>query len=183
MHPSRHEVDLPPDADVLLAPTEPRAPGPPCPVDRLPSRRRNQICIAVITLGLLNLIGYTVSYAVIGGDALNGHREVLPTADGGHTATYFVRGHFIRTLHGRERVVSQAVWMYSYLHSISIPLTSGALLISMLVLARPHILATMRGGWLSGRRFIQAFGGIVVIITVGIALLFTWQFALELTHG
>ncbi len=153
----------------------------PCPVDRLPSRRRNQICIAVITLGLLNLVLYTVTYAVLGGDAHNGHRATIIRPDGAAEEIYVVRGHFLHSLSGRERIVDRAAWMYSYVHSISVPLTSGALIISMLVLARPHILATMRGGRLSGRAFIRLFTAVVILLTGGAALLLTVHFITELT--
>ena len=54
------------------------------------------------------------------------------------------------------------------------------MIISMLVLARPHILATMRGGWISGQTLVTAFGTIVLLITLGAAVLFTWSLVAEL---
>lgn len=157
--------------------------APPCPVDRLPRRRRNQICIAVIALGLANYVVYTLTYAALGGDAHNGRVEVVRHDDGTRDVLYKVRGHFIRSPEGYERAVSRGAWIYSYIHSISVPLTSGALIISMLVLARPHILATMRGGWLSGATLVAVFGTIVALIAGGAAFLFTWNFVAELGRG
>lgn len=154
--------------------------GPLCPVDRLPRRRRNQICIGIITLGLVNFLTYTLTYAALGGDAQNGRHEVVQREDGERESVFYVRGHFIHSLSGAERIVTRGAWIYSYLHSISVPLTSGALIISMLVLARPHILATMRGGWISGQTLVTAFGTIVVLVSSGAALLFTWNFFAEL---
>ncbi len=90
-----------------------------------------------------------------------------PRENGKHATEYYVRGHFIHTLSGRERLVSRGAWIYSYVHSISVPLTSGAMIISMLVLARPHILATMRGGLVGGQTFVVAFGTIVSLVAPG----------------
>jgi len=153
---------------------------PPCPVDRLPRRRRNQICITIIAVGLLNFLVYTLSYAVLGGDAHNGYRKLVSQPDGTPAAVYIIRGHHVRSLQGLETAVSRGVWIYSYLHSITVPLTSGALIICMLVLARPHILATMRGGWIGGQTFVTAFGTIVVLVSVATTLLFISHFAAQL---
>ncbi len=152
----------------------------PCPVDRLPKRRRNQICIAIITIGLANYAIYTVVYALIGGDARNGHHLVVTQPDGATTHTYHLRGGFIRDLSGQAREVSRGVWLYSHIHSITIPVTWGAVLLSMLVLARPHILATMRGGWLPGRAFVAVSATVIALIGACATALFTWQFIVEL---
>ncbi len=153
---------------------------PLCPVDRLPRRRRNQICITIIGIGLLNFLVYTLSYSVLGGDAHNGYRRVTHAADGATTVEYVVRGHHVRALQGLETHVSAGAWIYSYLHSITVPLTSGALIISMLVLARPHILATMRDSWISGQTFVVAFGTIVVLVSLAVTSLFISHFVAQL---
>ncbi len=178
-------VTPPPADDVLTAALPPARQDslpPLCPVDRMPRRRRNQICIAIIALGLANYLAYTLGYAALGGDAHNGYRAVVVQEDGTRDEVFKVRGHFIHSVDGREQVVSRGLWIYSYLHSISLPLTSGAMIISMLVLARPHILATMRGGWIGGQTLVTAFGTIVVLLTAGAAALFTWHFVAELTR-
>jgi hypothetical protein len=176
--PADEEVGLPAEEVLMAAPeaARPVTPGALSPVNRLPRRRRNQICITIIALGLLNYLTYTLSYAALGGDAQNGYRARTENEDGRHTWAYYVRGHFIHSLSGRERAVSRGAWIYSYVHSISVPLTSGAMIISMLVLARPHILATMRGRWFSGQTFVVAFGTIVILATVAVTALFTWNF-------
>jgi len=143
---------------------------------RMPRRRRNQVCIAIIAIGLVNYLAYTVSYHVLGGDAPNGHREAIVRADGSVEQVYYVRGHFIHSLTGRERQVSRAAWVYSYVHSISVPLTSGAMILCMLVLARPHILATMRGSPLSGRLVVGAFAVLVLLIALWVTARFVWDF-------
>ncbi len=164
--------------------TAPRgAANPLCPVDRLPMRRRNRICIRIIVIGTLNFLLFTVLYAAIGGDAHNGERRIVQLEGGGQRSAYFVRGHFIRSLTGREREVSRALWIYSYVHSISVLLTFGAMIISMLVLARPHILATMRDGAIAGRTFVTIFGTVVVLITSFAVVLFVWNFVTQLAGG
>ncbi|MGE3180655.1 MAG: hypothetical protein AB7N71_03430 [Phycisphaerae bacterium] len=163
------------DASVDPLPTEPL-----CPVDRLPRRRRNSICIWIIFVGLLNFLIYTITYASVGGDAYNGGIRRVVDDDGNEAVEYIVRGHFIRNLEGREQPVNRSLWLYSYIHSITVPLTSGALIVSMLILARPHILATMRDGWFSGATFVTAFGTIVVVGTLFLVTLFTMEFVREL---
>lgn len=152
-----------------------------CPVDRMTTRRRNQICIAVLMVGLLNFVAYTLSYAVLGGDAANGGRIAIIENDQVVSYQYYVRGHFLRTLDGKQRKVSASVWIYSYLHSILLPITSAAMIISMLVLARPHIIATMRDGWISGATFITAFGTIVILVSLAIVVVFSADLITQLT--
>src|SRR5215468_1335990 len=80
--------------------------GPLCPVDRLPTIRRNRLCLRIIYIGALNFLLYTVLYAALGGDAHNGERRRVEHADGSVTHAYYVRGHFIRDLEGMEREVN-----------------------------------------------------------------------------
>ncbi|MBK8913790.1 MAG: hypothetical protein IPM64_04165 [Phycisphaerales bacterium] len=159
---------LPFDSDAGPTRVEPPEPSP-----RL---RRNRACVAVIALGAANFLIYTIVYAILGGDAHNGETRILRD-DAGPRFVYTVRGHFLREPLGREREVSAATWAYSYLHSISVLATSGAMVLSMLVLARPHIIATMRDGWISGRTFLLTFGGIVLLLTLGGIALFVHDFA------
>lgn len=156
--------------------------NPACPVDRLPTRRRNKLCIAIIAIGLLNFVAYTFTYAILGGDAHNGARLVEQSPNG-PSVTYYVAGHFIHSLEGRTREVSRPVWIYSYIHSILVPITSAAMVISMLVLARPHIIATMRNGWVSGQTFVVAFGTIVIFLSAGMVVKFIYDFVNELSAG
>jgi hypothetical protein len=169
--------------DLQLTSVRPSAMAALCPVDRMPRRRRNQICIAIIAVGALNFLIYTVSYAALGGDAHNGRCQVVERADGTSEAAYFVRGHFIHSLNGQEAEVGRGVWIYSYVHSMSVLVTSAAMIISMLVLARPHILATMRDGRISGRLFVRAFGTLVVVIAAAALFVFAWDFVIQLRVG
>ncbi|MBL8879084.1 MAG: hypothetical protein JNG88_08190 [Phycisphaerales bacterium] len=153
------------------------------PADRMPRRERNRWCILIIAIGALNLVAYTLSYAALGGDAFNGRRQVVTDESGQRRVMYVIRGHHLRTPRGEETQVSRAVWVYSYSHSIALLLTSGAMVISMLVLARPHIIATMRDGWISGESFVVAFGTIVVLLIGGATFLFVWDFVSQLMMG
>lgn len=124
----------------------------------MPRRRRNKILIWIIGLGLLNFLLYTVIYAIIGGDAQNGWIE---------NGQPVVRGHFLRPgTEGHPTPVSTPVWIYSYIHSISIWPTIGAVLCSMLLLARPHIIATMQEDTvIRGQTFVTAATTLIVIVT------------------
>jgi len=154
------------------------------PVDRLPRRqRRNKICVAIIAIGMLNFVVYTFVYAAVGGDAHNGEARLVEQTDNTPEVAYFVRGHFLRSLQGQETRVSRSVWIYSYLHSMSVFVTSAAMIISMLVLARPHIIATMRDGWIGGRTFVNAFGIVVVLIVSTALFIFAWEFIAQLRIG
>ena len=175
--------DVPPLDEVITAALpapRPAGDAPACPVDRLPRRQRNKLCIWIIALGLLNFLIYTVTYAALGGDAHNGYIKRAAAPDGSWAHSFIIRGHFVRTPEGLESEVSRGLWIYSYLHSITVPLTSGALIISMLVLARPHILATMRGGLINGQTFVTSFGTIVIFATLGVTILFITQFVSQL---
>jgi hypothetical protein len=166
--------------DFELAPERARTSAGLCPVDRMPRRRRNKICVGIIAAGALNFLIYTIMYAALGGDAHNGEVALVERGDGTTQAVYYVRGHFIRGLQGQEAEVSRPIWIYSYLHSMSVLVTSAAMIISMLVLARPHILATMRDGWVSGQTFVAAFGTIVILVTSAALFIFAWDFVVQL---
>ncbi len=181
-HPPPTDHAVIPPVELLAAagdPVPPAAGAASGVVDRL--SRWDRLCLTIIALGLLNYLAYTLTYAALGGDAHNGHRERVVRADGARKSVYYVRGHFIHSLTGREREVSRAIWIYSYAHSISVPLTSGAMIISMLALARPHILATMRGGLISGQTLVSAFGTLIAVITLAVTGMFLWHFVEALT--
>ncbi len=128
-------------------------------------QRRNWILLWIIILGLANFASYTVMYWYLQGDAKNG-----AVIDG----KYYLRGHFLHSREGRrtEDDVSRSVWMYSYVHSISIWPTVGAVLVAMFILARPHIMATMKSdsAW-SGSAFVTACMTVVVLVT-GVSTLY-----------
>lgn len=134
-------------------------------------RTRTRICLWLIILGLSNFILYAIVYAIIGGDAPNGYIE---NATGG--AVYYVRGHFVHRAVGYEQDVPRWVWIYSYLHSISIWPSIAAVLLAMMVLARPHIMATYQNGMMSGTTLVTVMATVIVLVTSAIMLMFIVDF-------
>lgn len=120
-------------------------------------RTRNRICLWIIALGLANLTAYTVVYGLIGGDAINGGIE---------EGRYYLRGHFLRGLQGERTEVSQATWLYSGVHSLTIPLTGAGILLALFILARPHIIATLSAGLVRGPLYITVCMAIVAVISL-----------------
>jgi hypothetical protein len=143
-------------------------------VDR---RTRNRICVWLIILGLGNFIVYAAIYAVIGGDAPNGY---IKEADG--RLTYYVRGHFVHRSVGYEQDVPRWVWIYSYLHSISIWPSIAAVLLAMLVLARPHIMATYQRGVMTGATLVTVMATLIVVVTSAVMIWFIKDFAWSLAY-
>ncbi len=136
----------------------------------MPRRRRNKFLSAIIGAGLLNFLVYTIIYAMIGGDAKNGWID---------KGECFLRGHFLRLgVEGHATQVSQSVWIYSYVHSISIWPTIGTVLCCMLLLARPHIIATMQeDSLIRGQSFVTAAMTLIIIVTGASMIYFVTDFA------
>ncbi len=132
---------------------------------------RNRILVGVIFLGLLNFAAYTFFYWYLQGDARNGG---IRFAEGGTAPEYVLRGHFLRARTGLESAaVSRGVWIYSFIHSISIWPTIGAMLVSMFILARPHIIATIKSDALvTGRTVVNTCILLVVLVTLAATVVF-----------
>ena|SRR6056297_2956095 len=126
--------------------------------------RRTKICLWVILLGLANFLVYVVMYWYLWGEAINGRVEIL-----NGQALYF--------LHRNEHPVSKAMFIYSGIHSISIPLTVGAIMLAMLTLAKERISSSMRSAIIRGRTLLTI---LAVVITAIVAIwtgAFICQFA------
>jgi len=136
---------------------------------------RNKILIWIIFLGLANFAVYTFFYWYFEGDARNGFIRFAQSEDGTDSqAEYFLRGHFLRTRSGMASApVSRGVWIYSFIHSISIWPTIGAVLLSMLILARPHIIATIKSdSVVTGRGFVNTCMVLVIVASVASTVVF-----------
>ena len=139
-------------------------------------RKRNRLCVWLIMLGLGNFLIYATVYAIIGGDATNGY--IRP--DG----TCFVRGHYVHRLVGYEQDVSRWVWIYSFIHSISIWPSIATVLLAMLMLARPHIMATYQNGIMKGTTLVTVMATMIVFVTTVIMIWFVVAFVSQLVgHG
>lgn len=152
-------------------------------------RTRNRICIWLIFLGLINFLAYTIVYAELGGDARNGGIEIqknedgtpMLDEDGEPVKTYYIRGHFIRGPSGERSDVHRITWIYSYLHSISIWPTQGMLMICMLILAQPHIIATMReNSVMQGTTFVSMAITLVAVVYTAMSIWFVLGFFWEM---
>ncbi len=143
-------------------------------------RTRNRICIWVIFLGLLNLVAYTIVYAQIGGDASNGFIRVGP----GGEREYYVAGHFIHGPEGQSARVPAWIWFYSYAHSITIWPTEAAVLVALLILSRPHIIATMKeGSLMQGSTFVAVCATIILLLAAAFTVTFVVRFITELSRA
>lgn len=130
---------------------------------------RNRILLWVIFLGVANFATYTFFYWYFQGDARNGF--IRFEANDQHEALeaqYYLKGHFIRVRDGRASApVARSVWIYSFIHSISIWPTIGAVLVSMLILSRPHIIATIKSdALLNGRTLVNGGMALVIFVTL-----------------
>ena len=136
-------------------------------------RRRIQTCVWLIVLGLSNFLVYGIVYAVIGGDAPNGDIRKI---DESGNLLYYVRGHFVHRTQGYEQDVPRWVWIYSYVHSISIWPSIATVLMAMLVLARPHIIATYQTGMMKGTTLVAVLSTVIVGVTTVIMIFFIVDF-------
>jgi hypothetical protein len=145
-------------------------------------RARNHLCIWLIVGGLLNFLVYTVVYAYLGGDARNGSKEKIAVASGRVTSVFYISGHFLHGADdGRRTPVARGVWIYSYLHSISIWPTQGMMMICMLVLAQPHIIATMQeSNWIRGPTFVAVAITLVAVVYSAMSIWFAIGFIRDL---
>ncbi len=135
--------------------------------------RRTRVCVIIIVAGLANFVAYTVGWALIGGDAMNGY--VRLEAPGGAVRHYFL------TRHGTEvREVSAAAWVYSAIHAISLPLTVGAVQLAMLTLAKDRLIASMHSTLVRGRAFMTTLALVIGVLMVSMSAHFTWHTIVQL---
>lgn len=130
--------------------------------------RKTRICVWIILLGLLNFLAYTILYVFIGGEAVNGH--VLSTPQG------------YRYILQSGAQVSHATFVYSGVHSISIWLTVGAVMLAMLTLAKERIASAVRSRIMHGRTFITVLATIIGMITAVMTVWFILHFVRCLTQ-
>jgi hypothetical protein len=71
--------------------------------------------------------------------------------------------------------------MYSYIHSISILPTMAAIILCTLMLARPHIIATMKEGFVGGQTVITIFATVVILVVGAVTTWFILDFIHDLT--
>ena len=137
--------------------------------------RKTRICIWVIVLGLANFLAYTLVYVSLGGDAMNGHVRLDTGADPPAPRHYLVE-------RSQPTEVSRGVWIYSAVHSISIWVTVGAVLLAMLTLAKERIVSSMRSSIIRGRTLITMLATIVTLISVLVTVWFLIHMISQLSN-
>jgi len=134
--------------------------------------RRTRVCIWIIILGLANFLAFTIIYMFIGGEAVNG----WVTTQAGHTR------YFVRTPAQEWRQVGSGVFWYSGLHSISIWVTVGAIMLAMLTLAKDRIVDSMHSTVVRGRTFLTILATVITMIVVICTIWSCLAFSRNLTH-
>ena len=119
--------------------------------------RQTRICLWVILIGLGNFLAFVIAYFCLAGEALHGHIE-----DWGGDFRYFLESD-----PDVIREVSRGVFIYSGVHSISIWLTVGAVMLAMLTLAKERIASSMRVTIIRGRTLLTI---LATVITISIAI-------------
>jgi hypothetical protein len=138
---------------------------------------RTKVCIWIIALGLTNFLVYALLYDSIGGEAVNGAVRPGVGQDGA------ARLHYHLTDSGKETEVGRGVWIYSAVHSISIWVTVGAVLLAMLTLAKDRIVSSMRRSIVRGRTFITVLATLVTLISVWMTVRFTLEIIEKLAEA
>jgi hypothetical protein len=129
--------------------------------------RRTKICIWIILIGLGNFLAYSVIYMFIGGEAVSG---VIRDEEGGR------RVYCLKGPSQQDVPVSRGVYVYSGIHSISIWVTVGAVMLAMLILAKERIVSSMRSTVIRGRTLITVLATVITMTTAVIALWFILLF-------
>ncbi len=133
--------------------------------------RRTKICLWIILIGLANFLAYSLIYMFIGGEAVSG-----PVHDvGGGQLRYCLKGPS-----QQDVPVSRGVYVYSGVHSISIWITVGAVMLAMLTLAKERIVSSMRSTVVRGRTLITVLATVIALTTGLAAIWFALQFASRL---
>ena len=130
--------------------------------------RRSRICIWIILVGLANFMAYTILYAYFYGEAING---VVRIIDG--QTRYFLQS---------QQEVSRGVFLYSGIHSISIWITVGAIMLAMLTLAKDRIISSVRWTVVRGRAVFTALAIVIAVIAAILTFLFTRDFIRRLEN-
>jgi hypothetical protein len=130
---------------------------------------RTKICLWIILIGMANFLAYTISYAILWGEAVNGRVE-------------FQAGRVVYLLQsGKE--VSRAQFVYSGIHSIAIWPTVMAVLLALLTLAKDRITDSMQSAAMRGRTLCTILAVLIAISMSGLTFLFISQFSAHLDRA
>ena len=133
---------------------------------------RTKICIWIIVIGMVNFLAYTISYSIVGGESVRGRIEKIETQDGVQFKYYLDSG----------LEVPPGEFVYMGIHSISIWITVGAIMLSMLTLAKDRISDSMHDAMMRGKTLCTVLAVVIGICTAGLALQFIRQFVDHFEH-
>ncbi len=126
---------------------------------------QTRICLLIIIIGLLNFLAYGIGYWILWGEALHGdHVELI----NGGTA-YLLNPH--------DKQVSRGEFLYSGIHSLTIYLTVGAVMLAMLTLAKERIVSSASRTILRGRTLITVVATIITVSVVVSTIVGSVRFA------
>lgn len=117
---------------------------------------KTKICLWVITLGLLNFLAYAIGYTVTGGESIHG--QVRQYQDG--------RLEYV--LKPDDHKVSRAAFVYIGVHSISIWLGMGAVILATLTLAKDRIADSLQDAAMRGRTLCTVLAVVTALATGGL---------------
>lgn len=130
---------------------------------------KTKICLLLILIGLGNLFAYTVAYSVVGGESVQGKIEIDPAGE----------KHYILDK-GDE--VSRSMFIYIGIHSISVWVAIGAIMLSMLTLAKDNIADSLKSAAMRGRTLCTVLA-VLIGICMGVQTFrFIDQFAEHFKH-
>ena len=134
---------------------------------------RTKVCIWVIVIGMANFLAYTIVYlGVIGGESVRGHVVKTETPSGAELR-YFLDS-------GTE--VPRGEFIYMGIHSVSIWITVGAVMLAMLTLAKDRISDSMHDAMMRGRSLCTILAVVIGICTAGMAFHFMRKFVSHFEH-
>ena len=144
--------------------------------------RQTRVCVWVILLGLLNFLLYFIGYWILWGEAVHGH-----VFSDGTSLTYVLYSgreavQQLGQLSPKAQIVSRGAFLYSGVHSISIWLTVGAVLLAMLTLAKERIVSSESRAILRGRTLITVVATLISVAVVLVTVEVTVEFVNALKH-
>ncbi|MBT3278251.1 MAG: hypothetical protein HN370_02645 [Phycisphaerales bacterium] len=116
---------------------------------------KSKICLWLILLGLGNLFAYTVTYSVVGGESVRGKIVEDPATGERH---YFL---------DKDVEVSRGEFIFMGVHSISVWVSIGAIMLAMLTLAKDNIADSLKNAAMRGRTLCTVLA-VLIGVCVGV---------------
>ena len=131
---------------------------------------KTKICLLLILVGLANLFAYTVAYSVVGGESVRG--KISEDPDTGERRYFLDQGD----------EVTRGEFVYMGIHSISVWVAIGAIMLSMLTLAKDNIADSLKSAAMRGRTLCTVLAVVIGISIGGMTFRFIDQFSNHFKH-